>query len=80
MAPFLGDDAAPTAGVATSEGLEPIAVVGMSFRGPGDADSVENLWKMISEKREGRTEIPKERWNNDAFYHPDKNRAGSVSH
>lgn len=57
----------------------PIAVVGMSFRGPSDATSVENLWKMICERREGWSEIPKERWNNDAFYHPDNTRHGTVS-
>ena len=56
----------------------PIAVVGMSFRGPADATSVESLWKMISEGREGWSKIPKERWNNDAFYHPDHSRHGTV--
>ena len=56
----------------------PIAVVGMSFRGPKDATSVENLWKMISERREGWSKIPKERWNNEAFYHPDNTRHGTV--
>jgi hypothetical protein len=57
----------------------PIAVVGMSFRGPADATSVENLWKMIIEGREGWSKIPKDRWNNDAFYHPDNTRHGTVS-
>ena len=56
----------------------PIAVVGMSFRGPKDATNIENLWKMISEKREGWSKIPKERWNNEAFYHPDNTRHGTV--
>ena len=57
----------------------PIAIVGMGFRGPADATSVENLWKMISEGREGRSEIPKDRWNNEAFYHPNSARNGTVS-
>lgn len=56
----------------------PIAIVGMSFRGPADATSVQSLWKMICEGREGWSEIPKERWNNDAFYHPDNTRHGTV--
>ncbi|KAH8799346.1 putative polyketide synthase [Xylogone sp. PMI_703] len=55
----------------------PIAVVGMSMRGPADATSVEGLWKLVSEAREGRSKIPEERWNNDAFYHPDFNRNGT---
>ncbi len=57
----------------------PIAIVGMGFRGPADATSVESLWKMISEGREGRSEIPKDRWNNEAFYHPNSARNGTVS-
>lgn len=56
----------------------PIAVVGMGFRGPGEATSVEEFWKMISEAREAWSPIPKEKWNNDAFYHPDGNRNGTV--
>ena len=59
-------------------GSMPIAVVGMSFRGPADATSIENLWKMVYEKREGWSSIPKERWNNYAFYHPDNSRHGTV--
>lgn len=57
----------------------PIAVVGMSFRGPADATSVEGLWRMIAEGREGWSKVPKERWNNDGFYHPDNARHGTVS-
>lgn len=56
----------------------PIAVVGMGFRGPGDATNVENLWKMMIEQREGWKPIPKERWNNSAFYHPDHAHHGTV--
>jgi hypothetical protein len=57
----------------------PIAVVGMSFRGPGDATNVENLLRTVAESRESRSKIPPQKWNHDAFYHPDPNRFGSVS-
>lgn len=57
----------------------PIAVIGMGFRGPADATNVENLWKMILEGREGWKPIPKTKWNNSAFYHPDNARHGTVS-
>lgn len=56
----------------------PIAVVGMGFRGPGDATDVHKLWKMILEQREAWKPIPEERWNNKAFYHPDHARHGTV--
>ena len=57
----------------------PIAVIGMGFRGPADATNVEKLWKMILEGREGWGPIPKTKWNNSAFYHPDNARHGTVS-
>jgi hypothetical protein len=56
----------------------PIAVIGMGFRGPGDATDTNKLWEMISHKREAWSPIPKEKWNNKAFYHPDHARHGTV--
>lgn len=72
-----GSFSQPTSNMARDKNM-PIAVVGMSFRGPKDATSVENLWKMISERREGWSKIPMEKWNNGAFYHPDNARHGTV--
>ncbi|KAM0119705.1 hypothetical protein ACP6JC_003673 [Aspergillus fumigatus] len=40
-----------------------IAIIGMGFRGPGDASNVEKLWKMILEGREAWSQIPESRWN-----------------
>lgn len=57
----------------------PIAIVGMGFRGPGDATSIPKLWDMILEQREGWRPIPASRWNNTAFYHPDHAHHGTVS-
>lgn len=64
--------------ILAADACMPIAIVGMGFRGPGDATDVESLWKMIIEKREGWKSIPKERWDNKAFYHPDHARHGAV--
>jgi acyl transferase domain-containing protein len=33
---------------------------------------------MLVEGRNARTEIPKDRYNVDAFYHPDAERLGSI--
>src|SRR5438046_1174456 len=60
------------------DAVMPIAVVGIGFRGPGDAHTTEKLWKMILEGREAWSSVPKEKWNNEAFYHPDSNRNGTV--
>jgi acyl transferase domain-containing protein len=57
----------------------PIAIIGMACRFPGEATNVENFWNMLTSKRDAWTEVPKERFNVDAFYHPDPDRNGSVS-
>lgn len=57
----------------------PIAIVGMGFRGPGDAGNLEGFFKLLSEARETRTEGNNGRWNHKAFYHPDSARKGAVS-
>lgn len=56
----------------------PIAIIGIGFRGPADATNVEKFYKMISEAREAWSPVPKEKWNHNAFYHPDANRNGTV--
>ncbi|KAK2027478.1 hypothetical protein LX32DRAFT_729361 [Colletotrichum zoysiae] len=55
----------------------PIAIVGMGFRGPGDAGNLEGFFKLLSEARETRTEGQNGRWNHEAFYHPDSDRKGA---
>ncbi|KAJ5605451.1 hypothetical protein N7510_008232, partial [Penicillium lagena] len=57
----------------------PIAIVGIGFRGPGEATNVEKLSEMILTGREAWTPIPAERWNNAGFYHPDHGRHGTIN-
>jgi len=57
------------AGPAGDLGPMPIAIVGMACRGLGDATNVENLYQMVKEGREAWGEIPKDRWNPEAFFH-----------
>jgi acyl transferase domain-containing protein len=56
----------------------PIAVVGMACRYPGGATDPEKLWKMCAEQRDVWSPVPKERFNQDAFHHPDPSRNGTV--
>ena len=58
--------------------LEPIAVIGFAAQFPQDATSAEGFWQMLSQSRSARTEIPKDRFNIDAFYHPDADRVDTV--
>ncbi|KAF2464560.1 reducing type I polyketide synthase [Lindgomyces ingoldianus] len=57
--------------------LDPIAIIGFSFRFPQDATSTEAFWRMLVEKRNAMTEWPEERLNLDSFYHPENGRKGN---
>ncbi|KAL8839293.1 MAG: hypothetical protein Q9170_001810 [Blastenia crenularia] len=88
----IGDRAYATAG--TSEGTingdystppegtkkaMPIAIVGMSCRFPGGANNLQEMWRLCSEGRSARSEVPKNRFNVDAFYHPNPERVNSMN-
>lgn len=49
---------------------EPIAVVGMSCRFPGNANSPGAYWKLLTERTDAIQEVPLERWDIDQFYDP----------
>lgn len=49
----------------------PIAVVGIGCRLPGGVNNPEDFWSLLSTGRSGLDEVPTDRWNADAFYHPD---------
>src|SRR5678815_4580315 len=50
---------------------EPIAVIGIGCRFPGGIDGPDALWAMLLEGRDGLGPIPPDRWDADAWYHPD---------
>ncbi|MCC6892486.1 MAG: SDR family NAD(P)-dependent oxidoreductase [Anaerolineae bacterium] len=58
---------------------EPIAIVGMGCRFPGDADTPAAYWDLLREGRDAVTEIPKDRWDVESFYDPDNNQPGKIS-
>lgn len=57
----------------------PIAIIGMGCRLPGGASSPEKLWKLVSEGGSGWCKVPKDRWNSEAFYHPDPEHRESLN-
>ncbi|THV53463.1 hypothetical protein BGAL_0050g00300 [Botrytis galanthina] len=62
------------------ETVEPIAIVGMACKLPGDVNSPSELWDMLVNGRTGQCDLPSDRWNMDAFYHPKgADRPGSMS-
>ena len=63
----------------TMDATMPIAIIGAGCRFPGDARSPEAFWELLSKGRSALTEIPKERFNIDAYFHPNPERRGTVS-
>ncbi|KAI0886112.1 ketoacyl-synt-domain-containing protein [Annulohypoxylon maeteangense] len=62
----------------TSDAMEPIAVVGLGCRFPGNATSPVALWDMLREGQSAWSEIPQERMNVASYFHPSGNRQGTV--
>lgn len=58
---------------------EPIAIIGVDARLPGDGDTAERFYESLLEGRSARSEIPPERFAIDSFWHPEAERSGSVS-
>jgi hypothetical protein len=54
----------------------PIAIVGMSCRLPGNVSTPDEFWELCSRARSGWSEIPKERFENASFYHPNPGKGG----
>lgn len=60
--------------------LTPIAIIGIGCRLPGGVISTESLWTLLVEGRNVWTEVPEERYNESAFYHPDPENNGTTNH
>ena len=55
---------------------EPIAIIGMSCRFPGDATSPEEFWHVLEQEVDTVGEIPLGRWTTKNWYNPDQNARG----
>lgn len=59
--------------------VDPIAVVGMSCRFPGEAVDISQFWELLNKARDAWSEIPKERFNRTSFWDPDSSLNGTVT-
>jgi epothilone polyketide synthase D len=58
--------------------MEPIAILGMSCRFPGGADSPEALWNLLRDGADVISEVPADRWDADAWFDPDPDAVGKM--
>lgn len=57
---------------------EPIAIIGMGCRFPGQANTPEAFWQLLRAGVDAVTEIPPDRWDMDAYYDPDPAVPGKI--
>lgn len=57
---------------------EPIAIIGMGCRFPGEANTPEAFWDLLAGGIDAVTEVPASRWNLDDYYDPDPDAAGRM--
>ncbi|WP_079012976.1 phthiocerol type I polyketide synthase PpsB [Mycobacterium tuberculosis] len=58
---------------------EPVAVVGIGCRFPGDVDGPESFWDFLVAGRNAISTVPADRWDAEAFYHPDPLTPGRMT-
>ncbi|MFD5899846.1 SDR family NAD(P)-dependent oxidoreductase, partial [Streptomyces sp. NPDC060366] len=79
---LVGSESKGTARPATTNGApqddEPIVIVGMACRFPGDVSSPEDLWRLLAEGGSGIGEFPTDRgWDIERLLDPDPDHAGT---
>ncbi|MBG1266945.1 type I polyketide synthase [Nostoc sp. WHI] len=57
---------------------EPIAIIGMGCRFPGDAHNPEAFWQQLRDGVDAIAPVPTGRWNTEAYYDSDPNAPGKI--
>lgn len=68
----------PSCGVESAGSREPIAIVGIGCRMPGDVWGPEDLWQVLLEGKDCISPVPPDRWNVEEYYDPDPDKAGKI--
>lgn len=55
------------------------AIIGMACRLPGQVSTPEDLWKLCARRRSAWSEMPRSRFNQKAFNHPNAQRSGAFN-
>ncbi len=64
---------------AESRHSEPIAVIGLSCRFPGEANDPDSFWQNLVNGVDAISEVPAERWDIESLYDPDPQKPGKMS-
>ncbi|WP_344609532.1 type I polyketide synthase, partial [Streptomyces glaucus] len=76
---LAGDEAGAVEAAVADVSDEPIAIIGMSCRFPGGADSPEAFWELIASGADAIGEFPADRgWDVAGLYDPDPDRSGTT--
>jgi acyl transferase domain-containing protein len=59
--------------------IEPIAIIGTGCRFPGNCSSSARLWELLRSPQNVASKVPADRFNVDAFYHPDGTHHGTTN-
>jgi acyl transferase domain-containing protein/NADPH:quinone reductase-like Zn-dependent oxidoreductase/surfactin synthase thioesterase subunit len=62
----------------TSLPRDPLAVIGIGCRLPGNINTPTELWAALLEGRDGIRPVPADRWDNSFYYDPDKEKRGKT--
>ncbi|WP_156312962.1 type I polyketide synthase, partial [Micromonospora sp. HK10] len=71
------ESAGPAPRPRASTADDPIAIVGMACRYPGDARTPEDLWRLVLDGADATSDFPANRgWDLEALYHPSPDEPG----
>ncbi|KAI0547124.1 lovastatin nonaketide synthase [Xylaria curta] len=62
----------------SNDECEPLAIIGLAFEFPQTATSVEDFWELVYNGETTSSDFPTDRFNIDAFYHPDQDRPSTL--
>src|SRR6201995_2253923 len=77
-APRKFDDLWARLAVAEQGDTEPIAVVGIGCRFPGEVNTPAEYWRLLHDGVSGIVRVPTNRWDADAYYSEDHTRPGTI--
>ncbi|BAY95609.1 MULTISPECIES: type I polyketide synthase [unclassified Tolypothrix] len=60
------------------EKTEPIAIIGLGCRFPGNANDPDSFWNLLHKGIDAVTEVPPGRWDVDAYYDPNPDAPGKT--